>query len=118
MNPRFVSCIRKQPFIYRRTHAESAVRYNPDQKQCHERFPEYEPEEARDDISHYYSRSNINDRDIKDPVRMRAFFRATKYIFVTTEIERFCHLVLIDKIDYNSHLQLGSGFLMKSGVFV
>ncbi len=94
------------------------MRYNSDQKQHDERFPEYEPEEARDDISHHDSRSDINDRDIKDPVRMRAFFRATKYIFVTTEIERFCHLILIDNIDYNSHFQLGSGFLMKSGVFV
>jgi hypothetical protein len=25
---------------------------------------------------------------------MCAFFRATKYIFVTTEIERFCHWFL------------------------
>jgi hypothetical protein len=118
MNPRFVSYIRKQPFIHRRTHAERPVRYNPDQKQHDERFPEYKPEEARDQKRNHDSRSDINDRDIKDPVRMCAFFRATKYIFVTTEIERFCHLILIDNIDYNSHFQLGSGFLMKSGVFV
>jgi hypothetical protein len=29
---------------------------------------------------------------------MCTFFRATKYIFVTTEIERFCHVISIDMI--------------------
>lgn len=94
MKSRFVSYIRKHPFIHRRTHAERPVRYNPDQKQHDERFPEYEPEEVRNQKRHHDSRSDIYDRNIKDPVRMCTFFQATKYIFVTTEIyAKYFHII-------------------------
>jgi len=91
MKSRFVSYIRKHPFIHRRSNAERPVRYNSDQKQRNERFPEREPEDTGNHIRDEDSRSDINDRNIEYPVRMRTFFRSTKNIFVTTEIERFCH---------------------------
>jgi hypothetical protein len=72
------------------------MRYYPDQKQRDERFPERESEEVRNQKRDEDSRSDIYDRNIEYPVRMCTFFRATKYIFVTTEIySNYFHIILL-----------------------
>lgn len=112
MKSRFVSYIRKHPLIHRRSNTECPVRYNSDQKQHDERFPEREPEDTGNHIRHHNSRSDINDRNIEYPVRMCTFFRATKYIFVTTEIySNYFHIILLlqlIRIIYIERLQIAS----------
>ena len=75
--------VRKHPLIHRRANTKYPVGNNPDQKQPDERFPERDAEHTsnkkRDDDRGYY----INNRDIKDSVRMCTFSRTTKYILVT-----------------------------------
>ena len=80
---RFVSYIREHPLIHRRTNTEQSVRNNSNNEKRHERFPEHETEEVCDQKCSHNSRSHIYNRDIKDPIRMRTFSRAAKYIFVT-----------------------------------
>lgn len=75
--------IRKHPLINSGSNTKYPMGYNTKKKQPDERFPQRNTKDMRDnkrdDDSGYY----INNRDIKDTVRMRTFSRTTKYILVT-----------------------------------
>jgi len=104
------------------------VRDNPYQKQRDERFPERDTEYARDDKRHDDCRRDIYYGNIKQPVSVGAFSRASEYVFVTAKVKPedfhdcgfgyFCAFVFVYSRDYIGHRQLGSGLLIKSGVCV
>ena len=122
--------MRKHQLIHRCPNTEHPVRYNPDQKQRDERFPEYDPGEVRYQKRDEDGCSDIYYCYIKNPVGMWAFFQVTKYIFVMTKIyTKYFHIIrlmyliriiYIERLsrDYKLQLQPGFGFFMKSGVFV
>jgi hypothetical protein len=83
----FVSYLWKHPFIHRCPHTERPVRYNPHDKQHDERFPECEPKDTGNHIRHHDGCSDIHHRNIEDPVCMRTFSRAPKYVFVLAQIK-------------------------------
>lgn len=79
--------IREYQLIHRRPNTKCAVRDNPYQKQRDERFPQRDTEYARDDKCKKDSRRDIYYGNIKQPVSVGAFSRASEYVFVTAKVE-------------------------------
>ena len=105
---RFVSYLRKHPFIHRSSNTERPVRYNPHNKQRDERFPEREPENACNDIRHHDGGRDIHHRDIEYPVCMRTFSRTTEDVFVAAQIKSAdFHTYIIYHREITNHTSAG-----------